>query len=99
MDNQESAEKRKAAIQSLIHENAGELTNFLIEIAADASVELDLRIEALAATSVRLRKSLRDMPDVDKRTRFDLLEAIEASETTEFGKLRRDAISVVSTVR
>lgn len=98
-DNQQSMRVRKAAVQSLMHDDGGDLTGFLVDLASDSSVELELRKEALAAVSVRLRKSLKTLSVDDRKQWAARLQAIQAADTTDFGRIRRDALSVVAPKR
>ena len=91
-----SHDLRVAAIQSLMHEDTVDQTDFLVELAADPRVELDLRAEALASATVRLRKGVRLMTDEVKRGWAERLRRIQAADTTELGLLRRDALAIVS---
>lgn len=95
-DRQRSFAARQAAVQSLAHDAAPDLTEFLTLIAGDESDELKLREEALASASVRLRKNFRQFSDNDKQAWQTRLEAILAAESSELGRLRREAIEIVS---
>jgi FtsP/CotA-like multicopper oxidase with cupredoxin domain/peroxiredoxin len=96
LDDQRSLMSRVAAIQSLIHDDAKDLTEFLTAIAADPSDEMKLRVEALAAASVRLRKNLNAYSDVDRRKWQSRLESIRCTDTSELGRLRQESIQTLS---
>lgn len=92
---------RKAAIQSLMHDDSAEGAQVLIDVFRDTTEDLDLRAEAAAALRVFFQRRGKAMPQATIDRMVAALTSVDAGspDATELGRLRLQAIEAASRMK
>lgn len=90
-----SSAVRKAAIQSLIHDDSAAGPNTLISLFANTAEELDLRAEALAAAAVYFHRRADQLTAADRLRWVDEIKSVASGgkTTSELGALKDQLLS------